>query len=143
MLKVIQKYFFTQQIQHCLILIFYIEKKCKYQNVKSILFRSFESMQPNKFQKLYVFLITKNVEGYLLETLRIAYKRSNGNFSQEIYRLQTPKNPQRRCVVCAKHKKRSETTWSVKNILQRYTFQAVLKNITLCKIINRLRTRGF
>nr|XP_033335544.1 piggyBac transposable element-derived protein 4-like [Megalopta genalis] len=40
-----------------------------------------------------------------------------GHFPRNIPPTNAKKNPQRKCVVCAKHKKRSETTWECKTCL--------------------------
>lgn len=118
MLKVMRKYFFTQWIWHCSILIFYIAKKWKQQNVKSILFRSFESMQTNKILETVCLpdyqkrgrISAGNAPGRL-------QAKQWGHFPRNIPPTNAKKNPQRRCVVCAKHKKRSETTWECKKCL--------------------------
>ncbi|XP_017795846.1 PREDICTED: piggyBac transposable element-derived protein 4-like [Habropoda laboriosa] len=40
-----------------------------------------------------------------------------GHFPRNIPPTEAKKNPQRRCKVCAKHKKRSKTTWECKECL--------------------------
>lgn len=40
-----------------------------------------------------------------------------GHFPRNISPTEAKKNPQRRCKVCAKHKKHSETTWECRECL--------------------------